>query len=61
MIIKCQQCETRYKLADELITQAIFRVRCSKCDNVFIVHKPEEIKPVDLPEEAVLPDTLPAV
>jgi chromosome partitioning protein len=59
MIIKCQQCETRYKLADERITQNIFRVRCSKCDNVFTVHKPEEIKPLDLPEEAVLPDTLP--
>ncbi len=59
MIIKCHQCETRYKLADERITQDIFRVRCSKCDNVFTVHKPEEIKPLDLPEESVLPDTLP--
>ena len=59
MIIKCEQCETRYKLADELITQAIFRVRCSKCNNVFIVHKQDEVKPVDLPEEAVLPETLP--
>jgi chromosome partitioning protein len=59
MIIKCQQCETRYKLADERITQDIFRVRCCKCDNVFTVHKPEEIKPLELPEEAVLPDTLP--
>ncbi|MEN8142800.1 MAG: AAA family ATPase [Thermodesulfobacteriota bacterium] len=59
MIIKCEKCETRYKLADELVTQSIFRVRCSKCNNVFIVHQQEEVKPVDLPEEAVLPETLP--
>lgn len=59
MIIKCEQCETRYKLADELITQSIFKVKCSKCSNVFTVHKPEEIKPLDLPEEAVLPENLP--
>ena len=59
MIIKCNQCETRYKLADELITQSIFKVKCSKCDNVFTVHKPEEIKPLDLPEEAVMPENFP--
>lgn len=59
MIIKCNQCETRYKLADELITQSIFKVKCSKCGNVFTVHKPEGIKPLDLPETAVLPEGLP--
>jgi chromosome partitioning protein len=55
MIITCEQCETRYKVADELITQSIFKVKCSKCGRVFTVHKPEEIEPLDLPEEAVLP------
>ncbi|MCK4840092.1 MAG: zinc-ribbon domain-containing protein [Desulfobulbaceae bacterium] len=58
MIIKCEQCETRYKLADELITQSIFKVKCSKCSNVFTVQKPEKIKPLDLPEDAVLPENL---
>jgi chromosome partitioning protein len=59
MIIKCEQCETRYKLVDELITQAIFKVKCSKCGNVFTVQKPEKIKPMDLPEAAALPESLP--
>ena len=59
MIIKCEQCETRYKLADELITQSIFKVKCSKCSNVFTVQKPEKIKPMDLPEAAALPESLP--
>lgn len=59
MIIKCEQCETRYKLADELITQAIFKVKCSKCRHVFTVQKPEKITPMDLPEAAALPESLP--
>ncbi len=59
MIIKCDQCETRYKLADELITQSIFKVKCSKCRNVFTVQKPEKIQPMVLPETAALPESLP--
>jgi len=59
MIIKCEQCETRYNLADKLIRQPIFKVKCSKCGNVFTVHRPEEIKPLDLPEEAALPAAIP--
>jgi chromosome partitioning protein len=56
MIIKCAQCETRYKLADELITQSMFKVKCSKCGNVFTVQQPEQPKPLDLPAAAVLPE-----
>ncbi|MFO7606638.1 MAG: AAA family ATPase [Desulfurivibrionaceae bacterium] len=55
MIITCEQCETRYNVADELISQSIFKVKCSKCGKIFTVQKPEEIKPLDLPEEAALP------
>jgi chromosome partitioning protein len=59
MIIQCEQCETKYKLADELITQPIFKARCSKCDHVFTVQRPDEVKTLDLPEDSALPETLP--
>jgi len=40
LIVQCNQCEAKYRIADEKISGLGVRVRCAKCDNVFTV-KPE--------------------
>ncbi|TNF48439.1 hypothetical protein EP232_02410, partial [bacterium] len=40
MIVQCDQCEAKYRIADEKITGQGVRVRCAKCDNVFTVEPP---------------------
>ena len=37
MIITCGKCETRYKLRDDAIPENGYRVRCQKCEHIFIV------------------------
>ncbi len=40
MIITCEKCKTRYKLADDISDKDAFRVRCYKCDHSFMAYKP---------------------
>jgi len=40
LIVQCNQCEAKYRIADEKITGQGVRVRCAKCDNVFTVKPP---------------------
>src|SRR6056297_2413486 len=40
MIIQCEQCQTRFRLADEKLKPAGTKVRCSKCKHVFTVMPP---------------------
>lgn len=40
MIIQCDKCSTRFRLDDTRITPNGVKVRCTKCDNVFIVTPP---------------------
>jgi len=40
LIVQCDQCEARYRIADEKVTGQGVRVRCAKCDNVFTVKPP---------------------
>ena len=40
MIVTCQQCGTKFKLDDDLIPPQGIKVRCSKCQHVFVVHRP---------------------
>ena len=41
MIIRCEACQTRFRLADEKIKAGGTKVRCSKCKEVFTVMPPE--------------------
>lgn len=49
MIVQCEACQTRFRLADEKVKPGGTKVRCSKCKEVFTVTPPEP-EPV---EEAV--------
>jgi len=39
MIIKCDNCSTKFRLDDSRITEQGVRVRCSRCSHTFIVRK----------------------
>ena len=41
MIIQCEACQTRFRLADEKIKPGGTKVRCSKCKEIFSVAPPE--------------------
>jgi predicted Zn finger-like uncharacterized protein len=41
MIVQCEACQTRFRLADEKIKPGGIKVRCSKCKEVFTVIPPE--------------------
>jgi predicted Zn finger-like uncharacterized protein len=41
MIITCEQCGTRFNLDESLIQTEIVKVRCSRCQHVFTVARPE--------------------
>jgi predicted Zn finger-like uncharacterized protein len=61
MIIQCKSCESKFRLDDSKVHSGGVKVRCTKCQNVFIVWPPEK-GPVGLykeeaPEkEGVAPD-----
>ena len=40
MIITCSYCSARYKVKDDLIGEKGKRVKCKKCNNVFVAHAP---------------------
>ena len=50
MIVECSQCLTKFKIADEKITERGVKVRCSKCKHLFVVSKNGEIKEEPSPE-----------
>ncbi|CAK8718470.1 MAG: ParA family protein [Candidatus Electrothrix sp. AW2] len=39
MIITCDNCKTRYKVADDILTKPALKVRCYKCNHRFTVYK----------------------
>jgi predicted Zn finger-like uncharacterized protein len=39
MIVKCDQCDTKFKLDDTKVSERGTKVRCSKCKHIFIVQK----------------------
>jgi predicted Zn finger-like uncharacterized protein len=41
MIVQCQACQTRFRLADEKIKAGGTKVRCSKCKEIFTVTPPD--------------------
>lgn len=51
MIVKCEQCQTRFKIPDEKVTEKGVKVRCTKCQHTFRVTKAAAAPPKD-PEAA---------
>ncbi|MBK7858297.1 MAG: zinc-ribbon domain-containing protein [Archangiaceae bacterium] len=39
MIVKCEQCQTRFKIPDDKVTDKGVKVRCTKCQHTFRVKK----------------------
>ena len=52
MIIICNECESTFKFDDSLIENAGSKVRCSKCQNVFLVY-PANIEAASTEESAI--------
>jgi predicted Zn finger-like uncharacterized protein len=38
MIVTCQECESSFNINDEIIKETGSKVKCSKCENVFVVY-----------------------
>ena len=53
MIIQCDSCQTKFKLNESAIKGAGVKVRCTKCQAVFVVTRPE----VSAPSEAASVNT----
>jgi len=43
MIIKCENCGTKFRLADFLLKRGGSKVRCTRCDHVFTAYPPQRI------------------
>src|SRR3954471_3965229 len=39
MIVKCEQCQTRFKIPDDKATDKGVKVRCTKCQHTFRVKR----------------------
>jgi predicted Zn finger-like uncharacterized protein len=56
MIITCPQCTTKFRLDDERLPQGEAKVRCSRCQHIFRVHKPTPIEESPLAIEVSKPE-----
>ncbi len=50
MIITCQECESSFNINDEMIKETGSKVKCSKCENVFVVYPPAVADETDFEE-----------
>ena len=50
MIVECQKCQTRFRMADDKVTPGGVKVRCSKCQHTFVVKKTFDPTPAPSPE-----------
>lgn len=50
MIIQCDKCSTKFRLDDSRVTGNGVRVRCTKCQHVFIVAPPPPVEEVGVEE-----------
>ena len=49
MIVVCSACQARFKVADEKVGPRGAKVRCSKCQTVFVVHRELDALPSEAP------------
>ena len=54
MIIQCEQCETKFRFDESLISEKGVWVRCSRCRHEFFQHHPEAQPPAE--DEMLIPD-----
>src|SRR6266508_3231711 len=54
MIVTCNSCQTRFRIPDDRVGPKGARVRCSRCQALFLVRR-EEPPPLALPEPAPAP------
>ena len=40
MIVPCEKCQTKFRIADERVSEAGVKVRCSRCAHVFVARRP---------------------
>ncbi len=57
MIIQCDKCFTKFRIDDAKVTGAGVKVRCTKCQNVFIAAPP--LPPVEKTPSSPLPEEKP--
>ena len=56
MIITCDNCRTRYRVADEIMNKPALKVRCYKCNNRFTVYRNDPSDDSFLLQDEVAPD-----
>jgi chromosome partitioning protein len=57
MIITCEKCSTRYRIADSVLDRPALKVRCHKCGHKFIVSRPVQGEEAFLLQDEVQPDS----
>ena len=55
MIVKCEQCQSRFKIPDAKVTDKGVKVRCTKCQHVFRVTRTSEAAAAPAPPPEVEP------
>ena len=50
MIITCDNCNTSFKLGDDLVKEGGTKVKCTKCAHVFVAHPEAQIEEFDVIE-----------
>lgn len=48
MIVTCQECESSFNINDEMVKETGSKVKCSKCENIFVVYPEAESDEADL-------------
>lgn len=61
MIVKCEQCQTRFKIPDDKVTDKGVKVRCTKCGHTFRVTKDGSAATGSSPSGVQSTQTFPAV
>ncbi|MFQ5893309.1 MAG: zinc-ribbon domain-containing protein [Nitrospinota bacterium] len=50
MIVKCDQCATRYKVPEEKVSMAGTKAKCKGCGQIMTLYPPAIEKPVEPPQ-----------
>ncbi len=50
MIVQCDSCSSKYRIAEEKVLPQGIKVRCAKCKEVFVVKPPDEAPPKGKPQ-----------
>ena len=50
MVVQCPQCKTKYKVSDDVVTDALPAFRCSRCKHTFELEMPEISEPFNREE-----------